>query len=111
MCSFCNTTYYGESEKQFLVRASEHLGMAPLTEKWAKNLKKTAIIDHILLNGYNARFADLTILLKESNKFELHLKKYLLIKGEKLKFNRNIYNYPLDLFRLLFLEWEFIYMI
>ena len=100
MCSCCNTTYYGDSEKHFLARASEHLGITPLIEKRIKILKKTAIIDHILLNGYNASFADF---LKESNKFALHLKKYLLIKGDRLKFNRNICNYSLDLSRLLFL--------
>ena len=26
MCSCCNATYYGESERHFFVRASEHLG-------------------------------------------------------------------------------------
>ena len=39
-CSCCNATYYGESERHFFVRASEHLGMTPLTGKQVKNPKK-----------------------------------------------------------------------
>ena len=73
MCSCCNATYYGDSERHFFVRASEHLGITPLTGKQVKNPKKLAIIDFILLKGHDARFEDLTILLKESNKSILHL--------------------------------------
>ena len=32
-CSCCNVSYYGESERQFFVRASEHLGITSLTGK------------------------------------------------------------------------------
>ena len=73
MCSCCNATYYEESERHFFVRASEHLGITPLPGKHAKNPKKAAIIDLILLKGHDARFEDFTILLKESNKSILHL--------------------------------------
>ena len=92
-CSCCNTTYYGESERHFFVRASEHLGMTPLTGKRVKNPKKSAVLDHILLKGH-----DFTILLKENNRFKLHLKESLLIKRDKPELNRNIYSYPLELF-------------
>ena len=54
-CSCCNATYYGESERHFFVRASEHLGMTPLTGKRVKNPKKSAIFDHTLLKGHHAR--------------------------------------------------------
>ena len=57
-CSCCNATYYGESERHFFVRASEHLGMTPLTGKWVKNHKKSAIFDHILLKGHDTSFED-----------------------------------------------------
>ena len=67
MCSCCNTTYYGQSERHFFLRASEHLGMTPLTDKWVKNPKKLAIFDHILLNGHGASFEDFTILLIGKN--------------------------------------------
>ena len=94
MCSCCNTTYYGESEKHFFVRASEHLGMTPLTGKQIRNPKKLAIFDHILLNGHDASFEDFTILLKENNRFKLHLKESLLFKRDKPELNRNIYSCP-----------------
>ena len=71
-CSCCNATYYGGSEKHFFVRASEHLGMTPLTGKRVRNTKKSAIFDHILLNGHDVSFEDFTILLKENNRFKLH---------------------------------------
>ena len=68
--------YYGESERHFIARASEHLGMTPLNGKWVKNPKKSAIIDLILLKGHDASFEDFSILLKENNKFKLHLKNH-----------------------------------
>ena len=49
-CSCYNATYYGELERHFLVRASEHLGMTPLTGKRVRTPKKSAIFDHMLLN-------------------------------------------------------------
>ena len=58
MCSCCNANYYGESGRHFFARASEHLGMTPLTGKRVTNPKKSAIIDHILLKGYHTNFKD-----------------------------------------------------
>ena len=98
MCSGCNATYHGELERHFFVRASEQLGITPLTRKQVKNLKMPAIIDHILLIGHNVNFEDLTILLNESSKFELQLKEPFLIKRDKSKLNRNISSYLLELF-------------
>ena len=98
MCSCCYGTYYGESERHFLLRASEHLGVTPLTGKQVKNLKKSAIFNHILLNGHDASFESFTILLKENNEYELHLKESILIKRDNPELNRNIYSYPLELF-------------
>ena len=49
MCTSCNATYYGEAEKYFFVRASEHLGMKLLTGKQVKNPKMSDIFYHILL--------------------------------------------------------------
>ena len=57
-CSCCNATYYGESERHFFVGASEHLDMTPLTGKRVRNPKKSAIFDHILLNGHDVRLHD-----------------------------------------------------
>ena len=53
MCSCWKATYYEESERHFFIRASEHLGMSTLTGKRVKSPKKSAVFDHILLNGHD----------------------------------------------------------
>ena len=73
MCSCCNKTYYGQTQRYFFVRASEHLVITPLTGKFAKTPKKSANFDHILLDGHKASFDNFSILLKESNPFKLQL--------------------------------------
>ena len=51
--SCCKATYYGITEKNLFVWASEHLRITPLTQKWVKNLKKSAITEHVLLEDHN----------------------------------------------------------
>ena len=98
MFSCCNATYYGQSQRQFFVRASEHLGITHLTGEFVKTPKKSAIFDHMLLDGHKARFGNFSILLKENNAFKLQLKESLLISRDKPILNRNIYSFPLELF-------------
>ena len=78
MCSCCNTTYYGQFQRHFFVRASEHLGVTPLTGKFVETPKESVIFDHMLLDGHKASFDNFSILLKESNPFKLQLKESLL---------------------------------
>ena len=59
------------NSKTFNVRASEHLGITPLTGKFVKLPKKSAIFDHMLLDGHKASFDNFLILLRESNPFKL----------------------------------------
>ena len=61
--------------------------MTPLTGKQIQNPKKLPIFDHILLKGHDASFVDFMILLKENNRFKLHVKEYLLIKRDKTELN------------------------
>ena len=56
MCSCCNATYYGENQRQLFVRAFEGLGVAPLTGKFVKTPKKSAIFHHMLLDGHKTCF-------------------------------------------------------
>ena len=98
MCSCCNATYYGETKRHLFVRASEHLGITPLSQKRVKNPKKFAIIDHILLEGHNSTYDNFSILTTESNEFNLHLKESLLITRDKPELDRNCYTHPLELF-------------
>ena len=96
MCSCCNGTYYGDSERRFFDRATEHLGMTFLTGKQVMNPKKLPMIDNILLIGHYANFESFSILLKERNEFKSRLKESISIKHGKPKLNRNIYSYSLE---------------
>lgn len=60
--------------------------------KKVKNPKQSAIMDHSLLEGYNATYDAFLILISDNNQFKLRLKESLLIKGDKLDLNRNIYD-------------------
>ena len=60
--------------------------------KKVKNLKESAIMDHSLLESYNATYDAFLILISDNNQFKLRLKESLLIKGDKLDLNRNIYD-------------------
>ena len=97
MCSCWNATYYGQTQRHFFVRASEHLGITPLTGKFVKTPKKSAI-DHALLEGHKASFDNFSILLKESNPFKLQLKESLFISRDESILNKNIFSFPLELF-------------
>ena len=98
MCSCCNTAYNGQTQRHFFVRASEHLGITPLTGKFVKTPKKSAIFDHMLVDGHKACFDNFLTLLKESNAFKLQLKESLLISCDNLILNKSIYSFPLELF-------------
>ena len=98
MCSCCNATYYGQTQRHFFVRASEHLGIMPLTGKFVETPKKSAIFYHMLLDSQKARFDNFSILLKESNPFKLQLKESFLISRDKPILNKNIYTFPFKLF-------------
>ena len=88
MCSCCNTTYCGQTQRHCFVRTSEHLGITPLTGKFVKTPKKFAIFDHLFLDGHKASFDNFLIPFKESN--ALQLKESLLISRVKPILNKNI---------------------
>ena len=49
-CSYCNTNYYGQTEKYLLVHSAEYLGLTPLPRKRIKNFKKPAIKEQFFSN-------------------------------------------------------------
>ena len=98
MCSCCNATCYGQTQRHFFVGALEHLGITPLTGKFVKTPKKSAIFDHMLLDGHKPSFDNFSILLKENNALKLQLKESLLISRDKPILNRNTSSFPLELF-------------
>ena len=90
ICSCCNAIYYGQTQRHFFVRASEHLGITPLTGKFVKTLKKPAISNHMLLDGHKVSSDNFSFFLKESNPFKLQLKESSLISLDKPILNKNI---------------------
>ena len=73
-CSSCNVTYYGKTFRHFYTRAAENMGISNLTEKRLKNVKQSAISDHLLQCNCTINFDNFDILAAESNKFKLLLR-------------------------------------
>ena len=73
-CSNCNVTYYGKTFRHFYTSAAEHMGISNLTEKRLKNVKQSAISDHLLQCNCTINFDNFDILAAESNKFKLLLR-------------------------------------
>ena len=97
-CSNCNVTYYGKTFRHFYTRAAKHIGISNLTGKCLKNVKQSAISDHLLQCNCTINFDNFDILAAESNKFKLLLRENLLIKRDKPILNRSIKSFPLELF-------------
>ena len=96
-CSNCNVTYYGKTYQHFFTRAAEHMGISNLTEKRVKNVKQSAVSDHLLQCDYSI-FDDFDILASETNNFRLLIKKSLLIMRDKPVLNHTTTLFPLKLF-------------
>ena len=97
-CSNCKVTYYGKTFRHFYTRAAEHMGISNLTGKRLKNVKQSAISDHLLQCNCAINFDDFSILATDCNKFKLLLRESLLIKRDKPILNRTIKSFPLELF-------------
>ena len=97
-CSNCKVTYYGKTFRHFYTRAAEHMGISNLTGKRLKNVKQSAISDHLLQCNCAINFDDFSILARDCNKFKLLLRESLLIKRDKPILNRTIKSFPLELF-------------
>ena len=97
-CSNCNVTYYGKTYRHFFTRAAEHMGISNLTEKRVKNVKQSAVSDHLLQCDCSIIFDDFDILASETNNFRLLIKESLLIMCDKPVLNRTTTSFPLKLF-------------
>ena len=91
-CSNVKVTYHGKTFRHFYTRISN------LTGKCLKNLKQSAISDHLLQCNCAINFDDFSILATDCNKFKLLLRENLLIKRDKPILNRTIKLFPLELF-------------
>ena len=69
-----------------------------LTEKRVKNVKQSAVSDHLLQCDCSINFDNFDILPSETNNFRLLIKESLLIMREKPVLNRTTTSFPLKLF-------------
>ena len=99
-CGTCNGTYLGETERHFIVRSYEHLGLSLFTEKeFSYNEKAaTAVRKHCCVNKHYSSFNDFKIVGQAGNKFYLKLKECLLIFKQKPTMNVAKESLPLKLF-------------
>ena len=97
-CSNCNVTYYGKNYRHFFTRAAGYMGVSNLTGKRLKNIKDSAVSDHLLQCNCTIDFDHFDILDTDVSKFNLLMKESLLIKRENPVLNRTIKSFPLELF-------------
>ena len=83
-CCNCNPTYYS---KTFFTRAAEHRGVSNLAGKRLKNVKDSAVSDHLLQCNYTIDFDHFDILATDLSKFNLLVKESLLIKRDNVVLN------------------------
>ena len=74
------------------------MGISHLTKKRRKNVKQSAVSDHLLTCDCSINFDDFTILSKDSNNMNLLIRESLLISGDKPILNRTVKSFPLELF-------------
>ena len=79
-------------------RATELMGTCNLTGKRLKNVKQSAVSDHLLQCNYTINFDDFTILATNSSKFKTRLMESLSMKHGKPILNRTLKLFPLELF-------------
>ena len=74
------------------------MGISNLTGKRVKNVKESAVSDHLLQCDCTIDFDHFDILVPDINSFRILIKESLLIKREKPVLNRTVKSFPLKLF-------------
>ena len=96
-CNSCKATYYGKTYRHFFARAAEHMGTSNLTGKRVKDVKESAVSDHVLACDCVIDFDHFDILVSDTNSFRLLIKESLLIKRDKPILIRTVKSQPLKL--------------
>ena len=73
-CSNCKVTYCGKTFRHFYARQAEHMGMSNLTGKRLKNVKQSAISDHLWHCNCAINFDNFSTVATDCNKLKLLLK-------------------------------------
>ena len=84
--------------RHFFTRAAEHMGISNLTSKRVKNVKESAVSDHLLQCNCAIDFDHFDVLASDTNRFRLLIKESLLIKRDRPVLNRTVKSFPLKLF-------------
>ena len=82
-CGNCNVTYYGKTPYHFITKAAEHVGVSNLTRKRLKNIKGSAVADHLLQCNCTIDCDHFDILVTDVCKFNLLGKESFFIKRDK----------------------------
>ena len=69
-----------------------------LNSKILKNVKQSAISDHLMTCNCNINFNGFTLLSKDTNNFNLLMNESLLIACDKPILNKTVKSFPLELF-------------
>ena len=77
------------------------MGISHLKNKRLKNVKESAVSDHLLTCDCNINFDDFTILSKNSNNINLLIKESFAISRNKPILKKTVKSFPLELF-----EWQ-----
>ena len=95
-CNNCNAECIGKAKRHYRTRASEHIGVSPLTVKCVKNNSQTsAVHDHMLFCKTVVCPEDFSILANSSCNFKLEIQESILIKLLKPTLNKKISSVPL----------------
>ena len=82
-----------------LRQSSWTYGNFTFEKKRLKNVKQSAISDHLLTCDYKMKSNDFTILSKNSNNINLLIKRSLLIARDKPILNETVKSFTLELFK------------
>ena len=73
------------------------MGISNLTGKRVKNVKESAVYEHLLQCDCTIDFDNFNILASDTSSFRLLIKESLLIKHDKPVLNRTVKSFPLKL--------------
>ena len=92
------TLFITAKQRHFYVKAAKYMGISHLTNKRLKNVKRSAISDHMLICACNIKFNDFNILSKDFKNINSLIKESLLITRDKPILNKAVKSFLLELF-------------
>ena len=84
--------------KHAVILKLKHSGISPLTNKWSKSKKSTAVKDHMLICDQPVSSEDFKVLASSNFEFHLKIKESLLISPDQPVLNKNEASLRLHLF-------------